>query len=306
LRILISRLSALGDVVCTLPVASAIKAQWPDSELVWVVDRRFKGVLECCTAVDTIVERPARPTEVRALGEFDAAFDMQGLFKSGVLVGLAKAKEKLGYHWQREGSWLFSQRVLPDPTSLHIVDQYVDVARAFGCETDDAQFNLAALPEDLAKVETRLRERGWDGRSLVVCNAGAGWSTKRWGADRFAGLCGRLNEIGYAVAFLGAPADRATFEEVNSFGASNAIDMVGETSVRELVALVSLATAHVGGDTGSTHIAAALGRPCVGVYPITRPVRSCPYGQIDSTFEGNPDVDPVLETVRRVAGAAKT
>lgn len=297
---LISRLSALGDVVCTLPVASAIKKEWPDAEIVWVTDKRSRGVLECCTAVDTIVERPSRPSVIRALGQFDAALDMQGLFKSGILVGLAKAKQRLGYHWQREGSWLFSQRVLPDPTSLHVVDQYVDVARAVGATTDAAEFALAPLAEDVVSVEAKLKERGWDGRTLVVCNAGAGWSTKRWGADRFALLCDKLSAEGCAVAFLGAPADRATFDEVKSAGALNALDMVGETSVRELVALVSLATVHVGGDTGSTHIAAAQGRPAVGIYPVTRPERSCPYGQFENTLAGNPEVDQVLVAVQRV------
>ena len=89
MRVLVSRLSSLGDVVCTLPVACAIKSEWPDSEVVWIVDRRFRGVLECCRAVDTIVERPRSPLEVRGLGAFDAGLDMQGLLKSALLVGLA-------------------------------------------------------------------------------------------------------------------------------------------------------------------------------------------------------------------------
>lgn len=299
MRVLISRLSALGDVVCTLPVASAIKSTWPDSEVTWIVDKRFRGIVDACSAVDTVVERP-KPGEVKALGCFDAALDMQGLLKSGVLVGAANAKRKLGYHWQREGSSLFSQAVLPDASSLHVVDQYVDVARALGATSDQAHFNLSPRPEAVSKVEEKLRERGWSGGKLVVMNAGAGWATKRWSPERFANLADRLGEAGVHVAFLGAPSDRDTFSEVRLHGAAQAIELVGDTSIPELVALVSLAAAHVGGDTGSSHIAAALSVPAIGIYTLTKPVRSCPYGQIDRCFSGNPSVDDVYAKVMEV------
>ncbi|MBS1724973.1 MAG: glycosyltransferase family 9 protein [Armatimonadetes bacterium] len=298
-----SRLSALGDVVCTLPVASAIKDAWPDSEIVWMVDRRFRGILECCSAVDTIVERPSRLREVRQLGEFDAALDMQGLFKSGVLIAAARAKRKVGYHWQREGAWLFSQRVFPDPSSIHIVDQYVDVARAIGAKADAATFALTPVDEDVDAVRARLGEAGWDGRALVVCNAGAGWASKRWPAQKYSELTKRLIQLGLAVAFIGASADRPAFEEVLACGAEGALDMIGKTSVRELVALVSAAIAHVGGDTGSTHIAAALGKTAVGIYTLTRPERSCPYGQVHNCLSAQERPVEVEEVLGKLEAA---
>lgn len=295
MRVLISRLSAMGDVVCSLPIAGAVKSTWPESEVTWIVDRRFRGIVDLCTHVNHVVERPQRPWDVRSLGEFDLAVDAQGLFKSGVLVGLSRAKQKLGYHWQREGAWLFSRRVLPDPTSLHVVDQYVDIVRAAGASDSPTDFGLVPDAGDLEAVRARLTEQGWAGGPLVLCNAGAGWVTKRWHPASFAALADRLATEGLSVAFLGAPSDREVFDEVRQCGASKAMDMVGRTNIRELVALASLCAVHVGGDTGSTHIAAALGRPAVGIYCVTRPERSCPYGQIDNCFVGQPDVGPVFE-----------
>ncbi len=283
MRFLIARLSSLGDVVCTLPAAVALKASFPDSEVLWCADKRFAGVVELCSAVDRVVVWPSSGTErtaaMKELGEFDAAFDLQGLFKSGQIVGMANAKRKLGYHWRREGAWLFSQRVVPDPSSLHVTDQYVDVVRAYGAECERAEFGLKPLPEDVAKVRSLLPPG-----ELVVCNAGAGWATKRWPAAHFAALANRLHEQGSRVAFIGAESDRAAFEEVKRAGATSAFDLIGRTSVKELVALISVARAHVGGDTGSTHIAAALGVPAIGLYSITRPERSCPYGQRHNTL----------------------
>lgn len=297
MRFLISRLSALGDVVCTLPVASALKTQWPECEISWIVDRRFKGIVECCTAVDQVVDRPKSLAEIKNLGEFDVAFDMQGLFKSGVLIGASRAKQKLGYHWQREFSGLFSQRVLPDKSSLHIVDQYLDVARAAGAETDIAEFRLIPKPEDVQKVMNQLVEKGWSSNDLILCNAGAGWITKRWNPQKYAEVIQKANDAGYPIAFLGGPGDMPAYEEISALSNRNSICMVGATSIRELVALVSLATVVVGGDTGSTHISAAIGRPTVGIYTITNPVRSCPYGQIDNCFTGDPSTEQVWEKI---------
>jgi ADP-heptose:LPS heptosyltransferase len=282
-RFLVARLSSLGDVVCSLPAGAALKASHPQSEVVWCVEARFAGVVELCAAVDRVVvwpkDREARKALVGALGEFDAAFDLQGLWKSGVIVGRCRAARKLGYHWQREGSWLFSQRVRPDPTSLHVTDQYVDVVRAYGAEADRADFALRPDPADVARVRALLPPGGF-----VVCNAGAGWATKRWPAAHFAALANALHAEGLRVAFVGADADRHAFEEVRRAGAAHALDLIGRTNVRELVALVSLAKAHIGGDTGSTHVAAALGVPAVGLYAITRPERTCPYGQRHNTL----------------------
>lgn len=307
MRFLIARLSSLGDVVCTLPAAVALKRSYPDCEIVWCVDKRFAGIVQLCRAVDQCVYWPRNRHEQRdvlkTLGGFDAAFDLQGLLKSGLIVGRCKADRKLGYHWQREGSWLFSQKVRPDPTSLHVTDQYVDVVRAFGAQCDRAEFDLRPDEEDVAAVRSMLPAGG----TLVVCNAGAGWATKRWPAASFASLADSLYAEGHRVAFLGAPSDRPAFEEVRAHGAANAIDLVGKTDVRQLVGLVSLASAHVGGDTGSTHIAAALGVPAIGLYSITRPERSCPYGQRHNTLydaRGLASIEPgqVLETVLAAIG----
>jgi heptosyltransferase I len=282
LRFLISRLSALGDTVCSLPAAAALKRAFPECHVTWAVDPRFAGIVECCEAVDEVVRvKPGlRPeTWPRYEQPFDAALDLQGLLKSGLAIVRAKAPLKLGYHWQREGAWLFSRRVLPDPTSIHVVDQYVDVARAAGGEADRADFALRPRGDDLASIRSKLPDR-----PFVILNAGAGWATKRWPPAAFAELADRLADARFATALIGgkAAADREAADEVLRRAKRPPVDLLGQTSVRELVALVSECRAHVGGDTGSTHLAAALGKPSIGLYSITRPERTGPYGQIDN------------------------
>jgi heptosyltransferase I len=267
-RFLISRLSSLGDVVCSLPAATALKAGIPEAHLTWVVDERFADIVRCCSAVDEIVLRsdplPSKP--------FEAALDLQGLLKSSLIVAKVKADKKLGYHWQREGSSLFSRRVLPDPSSLHVVDQYVDVARAAGGEADRADFAMRPEPSALPSVSAKLGST----REYVVVNPGAAWAAKRWPAEHIAQF---VDALEIPVVLIGSKGE-AGAEEVMGLCKSTPINLTGQTTIVELIALLSLARAHVGGDTGSTHIAAALGVPAIGLYASTRPERTCPYGQI--------------------------
>ena len=281
-RFLISRLSALGDVVCSLPVAGALKKAYPDAEVLWATDPRFAGIVRSCRHVDQVVEvRPSMKTESWPVyeGEFDAALDVQGLLKSALAIKNARSRTRVGYHWQREGAWLFSERVIPDRTSLHVVDQYVDVARAVGGQADQADFGLQPLSSALEALRAKFPLT----QPFVVLNGGAGWVTKRWPPSHFAQLIDRLSGEGISSVLIGGPSqdDRRVFTEIERESSSKPVDMVGRTSVEELVALISLAKAHVGGDTGSSHLAAGLGIPAIGLYSITRPARSCPYGQIE-------------------------
>lgn len=294
-------MSALGDVVCTLPVAGHLKHAFPDSHITWVVDARFRGIVDCCTHVDQVVavKRGERPSPEDS---FDLALDMQGLLKSALIVRAAKAKHKLGYHWQREGARYFSSPVMPDPTSFHIVDQYIDVARAaasmLGAPGEyEADFGLTPHPEDRPKVEG----------DYVVLNPGAGWVTKRWPPASFARVAEWIVDRGMQPVLIGgkAEADHQAFDEVARETSAPLVKLTGETSVRELVALIAGAKAHVGGDTGSTHLAAALGIPAIGLYSITRPQRSCPYGQVenclyDPTGLGSISAESVIGKLERL------
>src|SRR2546421_1201798 len=212
MRVLISRLSSLGDVVCSLPAAAALKNGFPDCHVTWIVDARFESVVSSCNAVDQVIAYPNRKSKIENRKssplspfpsplEYDAALDLQGLLKSAWPIAKSRAKRKFGYHWQREGSWLFSQRVLPDPTSFHVVDQYVDVARAAGGGMDRADFRFGPSQEGSASVKEKLRRKSIE--KYIVINPGGGWPTKRWPIERFAKLADLLKEFGQNVVLIG-------------------------------------------------------------------------------------------------------
>lgn len=281
-RFFISRLSSLGDVTCSLGVAVALKKSFPNCFISWAVAPPFKGIVESCIAVNdiqTIQLTPSPKTWKINQEEYDVAFDLQGLFKSGILVHNTKAKNKLGYFWQRECSGLFSRKVIPQPSSFHVMDQYMDVARVIGALNPDMESWLRPTPEAIQKINTFHLPN-----SYAVLNAGAGWEIKRWPPEYFAELSEKLLEKGIHSVFIGGPAapDREAFEQVKSCTKADLIDLIGKTSSAELVALLSQACLHIGGDTGSTHISSALRIPCVSMYSPTHPTRTGPYHYRDS------------------------
>lgn len=291
MRLLICRLSSLGDVASAVPAVWQARQSLPDAHIAWAVDPRFADVARACPAVnEVIVVKPGMlPRTWPTFAEpFDAVLDLQGLLKSAIVAKRSGARIGLGYHWQREGASLATRPVIPDARSIHIVDQYVDVARALAAEAGanpNARIPspplLVPSPEATQSLETTLRQRGSAGVPYVVLNPGAGWATKRWPAASFAKVVDALWDRGLTPVAIGgkANADRSAYEEVASLANRPPVSLTGQTSVGELVALLAGARAHVGGDTGSSHIAAMLGVPAIGLYSITLPARSCPYLQ---------------------------
>jgi len=305
-RILICRLSSLGDVACCIPAACEVRRLFPDAEITWAVDPRFAGVVECCPAVDKVlkVKPKLKPSTWPTFeGEFDAVLDLQGLSKSAIVAWRARSRVKLGYHWQREGAQLVTSPVIPDPSSIHVVDQYTDVARALATQLPEADGSSTANPgprlvpfaEDVEAVAGMLAELGASA-PYVLLNPGAGWVTKRWPPAHFAAVSDWLWSQGVSPVALGGNAkiDHAAFDEVASHTTKPPIKMTGRTGVRQLVALIAGAQAHVGGDTGSSHLAAMLGVPAIGLYSITRPERSCPYLQRDNCLYDPVGLDRIL------------
>lgn len=294
MRILISRLSSLGDVVCCLPVAVGLKRAYPDAEVTWLCQAPFIEVPRLCWAVDRTVlilkgDRFDR-AKVRGDGEFDLALDLQGIWKSGALVGASRARRKLGYHWQRELSWLFSERVLPDASSLHVVDQYADVARAAGAEIDVAEFGLGTDAQADERVRGLLAESGVGaGAKVAVFNVVSRWQEKDWPVHYYLEAGRAAVSTGAMVVFVGAGTSEATSGLCEAVG-EGAVDLSGRTSVTELASLLALADLHVGGDTGTGHLAAALGIRCIALHRSTMVARSCPYGQAHDCFSDPAEV----------------
>jgi|TARA_B100001964_G_scaffold185342_1_gene205531 lipopolysaccharide heptosyltransferase I len=295
-RILIVKLSSLGDIVHALPLAAALRRGFPDARLDWVVDERYQEILDLVPIVDRrIVWRTRSVPAWRSVGgvvaelrreQYDVVVDAQGLLKSAVLARLSGGGRVIGLprsHLREPGARLFYTEVSQPGAVRHVAAINLSLASALSMESAAASWEFpleVRSPTAVADLRCRFgREAG----SFAVVNPGAAWPSKRWPAERFGALAARLREDhGLAVAVLWGPGEKALAEAVVA-ASQGAATATGSTSLGDLAAVLKEAALLVSGDTGPLHIGAALGTPIVGLYGPTDPERNGPWSPDDLT-----------------------
>jgi len=298
-RFLIVKLSSLGDVLHTFPFVAACRRSFPDARLVWVVQPEFSGLIPGPPWVDEVIEfnRPSLRHPIRTLRElvrlrhrlraekFDLAIDLQGLFKSTLVMILSGTKRRVGTALMREGSGWVSRPVRGEHKNGHAVERSLDVARFLGMQADPLEYPFPDLAEPWQKVQEKLQLSGSaKEKPYIVFVPGTRWETKCWPPEHFARLAG-LFGANQQIIIAGGAGDkdrsRKILDGVSVLPAENRpkfIDLTGKTSLLELAALLRHASLFVGADTGPLHIAAAAQIPLVTCFGPTLPDRTGPYG----------------------------
>ncbi len=314
LKILLIKLSAIGDVVQTLPALEAIKNVYPAAEITWIVEEAAAGLLEGHPLIDRLLvsrrkswiammKKPETfASGVRNMIQFftdlrseryDIAVDFQGLLKSGILIGLARADRKIGFDKTRELSYLFLGERLPQyDIEKHALERYLDVARYLGARDPKPTCTLPIAPE-VEALRSRLAALNPEKRRIVVVNPVARWKTKLWPERNFAELADRLVSGSNAlVLFTGSPGDSVVVSRIIGQMKQKALNWAGETSLKELAALAALSDLFVTTDTGPMHLAAAAGARVVSLFGPTAPWRTGPYGQLERVVRTGADCSP--------------
>ncbi len=305
MRIAIVKLSALGDVIHALPVASALRRAMPGAELTWIVEAREHAILrdhpdlDAVVPVDTrlwrrLIWRPAGMRQVlEKIGRlrarirhthFDVAIDLQGLLKSGVLTAYTGAPVRIGFSasWCHERlNTLFTNRhVTPPREAVRVVDQYLSILEPLGIRPGPAEFHIPVPAEAERRMEEFLVDQGVKpGDRVVAINPGAGRVRKQWPLSHFHDLAERLiTETGARVLVLWGPNEEHMARQITLGLPGHAAMMAPRTDLGDLSALLSHSSLMIGSDTGPLHLAAALGTPSLGLYGPTPAARNAPYG----------------------------
>jgi heptosyltransferase I len=299
-RIAIIKPSALGDIVHSLPVLTALRWRFPDAHLTWVVNRGYEPLLRGHPDLDAtlVFDRRANRRSLfhAAAGyarffrqlytcRFDLVVDLQGLLRSGVMTGATGAARRVGLSCAREGARCFYTDVVlvPKRHPLHAVERYWLVAAALGAGAGPREVRLAFNERAHTWVLTELRgcPRPW-----LVLGVGSRWPTKRWPPEHFARLAQQAQRwFGGSVIFVGARDEAALAESTAAWLSGPVRNLTGKTTLPQLVALLREADVMVANDTGPLHLAAALGRPVVAPYTCTRVALNGPYGQARRAVE---------------------
>jgi lipopolysaccharide heptosyltransferase I len=292
-RILIIKPSSLGDIVHALPVPRLLRARWPHAHIAWLINDNFADLLRGHPAIDAVLPfdrrhfagaffNPvatvalARFSEQLAQEKFDLVLDLQGLFRSGWLALRSGAAVRIGPSDAREMAALFYTDVYPsNRMRQHAVDRYLAAARLLGCQ-GPVIFDLNCDQHDRAAVRTMLGGI----EKYAVLMPGTNWETKRWPARRFAALVAPLQEkLGLESVVIGAADAAPLAQQIPS-----ALNLVGKTTLRQLVALLRNAQLVIANDSGPMHIAAALGRPLIALHGSTDPQLTGPWHRPDSVL----------------------
>lgn len=310
-EILIVKLSAIGDVVHTLPSLEALYRLYPQAKITWLVEEEASELLQGHPRLSRVIvskrkrwtkqlQRPAHwlPTIKEIVGFFhelrsvnyDLIIDFQGLLKSGLLVFLCRGKRKVGHDKSREMSYLFlTERYPPGFKEQHALEKNLNLVKSLSGSYDDRHIRYKAHSgesidtneKEWSKVDGFLRKHEIvDEKPLIAVNVMARWVTKQWDAQKFARLSDQLiKDYNAQIVFTGLKQDTQVITNIISLMKQRAVNASGETTLKELAYLFKRSQLIITTDSGPMHIAAAMGTPVIALFGPTAPWRTGPYSK---------------------------
>jgi lipopolysaccharide heptosyltransferase I len=307
-RILIIRLSAIGDVVRVLPALHTLREAYPNAQIDWAVERKSAGIVEGHPSLDDtlVFERPEgfRPAAREFLAfcrkirqnKYDIVMDFHGIFKTGIIMAWSGAQERYGFARPRarELSWLSSTNRVKLPSSnLNRVKENLLLCSALkpGHEITDVTI---FVPVDIQDEVNVFFDQMFEGGKIVVAlHTPVEREEKQWPAERYAELADLLAADGrFEVMLTWGPGQFEQVEKVLARTRRNPVVAPETADIKQYAWLVHRAGLYVGGDTGPMHIAAAMGTPVVAIFGGTDPAKHAPYKRPSKVLYPEGDMTP--------------
>lgn len=316
-RILIVRLSSLGDVIQTLTLPTVIRQSFPRSKVGWAIDAELLAAIDGHRDLDYFHAFPRRQwrqrglgvlqwprvaremrshcNEIRAVG-YDLAIDAQGLFISALIPFLAHIRRRVGFGHRRELSHLFYTEKYLSKTEYFALDHphsdhMLALARGIGCETANARIHLPQVPAHQRDRIVTLLDATFTNRGpLVAVAPGTQWPSKKWPSEYWAELLRRIvNQTEANVVLVGSRTDqkfgRDVLAQLRDEQRLRILNLIGMTALPELYALLQRMAVTIAADTAPLHAAgAAHCSHLIGIYGPTSPGRTGPAGSSDITL----------------------
>lgn len=300
-KILIIRLSALGDTIHTLPVAYALKQKYPDCKIGWVVEDKAKLFIENNPLVDYCYVIPKKEWKKRGFSvknireffdivkkinaeKFDIALDTQQLFKSSSLLPFLQIKRKISLTGGREFYWLFNNEFVKESHTLfdseyHVVKRNLELAEYLGANTDNFKIILESPSEDIRKKVDALLHNIDKTKKNIVISPATTWDNKHWNELHWNKVI-KAYENKVNLIFTGTDADKPLIDRILvGTNLENKIILAGKTDLKELLEVFRRADVVISPDSGSAHVAWAAQKPAIiTLFSATAEKRSAPFG----------------------------
>lgn len=294
-QICILRLSALGDVCNLVPTVRALSRQWPTARITWIVGKAEYSLLSGLEGVELLVyDKSSGFKGMRKLWrelnsrKFDVLLHMQQSIRASVLSLGISADVRLGYDKARAKDWqtLFTNARIAPHEHAHVLESFMDFAQAMGLDTHKELLRLdwdIAIPREAEQEAYHLIK----GRKALVISPCANprlRNFRNWSAEGYAAVIANAwREYGLTSFLTGgnSPAEKEMVQRIKSLcddlGDGQPVDILGQTTLKGLLAVIRQARAVIAPDSGPVHMANALGTPVVGLYATTNPDRAAPY-----------------------------
>ncbi len=280
----ILRLSAIGDVCNTVAAIQAIQRFWPNTSITWITGKLEAKLIEDLPGVQVIVFDKGLGLKAytqlwrQLKGQrFDALLHMQYALRASVATLGIKAKYKLGFDAKRSQDFqtLFTNVKVPSPSEPHVLDGLLAFGRSLGVTDMTPQWHIPFSEQDTAWANQQLDT---DKRNLIVVPA-ASKAYKNWTATGYAQVITHAQKQGFHVILAGSPAqvELDLAQAIESQLDTTVLNLVGKSSLKQMLALLALADLVIAPDTGPAHMANAVNTPVLGLYAHHNPQRTGPY-----------------------------
>ena len=278
------RLSAIGDCCHAVALVQAIQRQWPATRITWIMGKVEASLLGDLPDIEVITfdKKQGLRGYLQVWRQlkgrrFDALLHLQSALRASMLSLGIRARYRLGFDATRagDGQQLFTNLKVPSPASPHVLDGFLAFGRELGIRDLTPVWQIPTTQEQDAWALDRIAS---DKPTLLIAPA-ASKAFKNWTAAGYAALADHAADKGFQVYLCGGPArlERDLAAEIQRLSQSKPEDLVGQTSLKQLLALIGEASLVLAPDTGPAHMATLVGTPVIGLYAHHNPERTGPY-----------------------------
>lgn len=287
------RLSAIGDVCHAVAMVQNIQRQWPNTKITWVIGKVEASLLQGLHGVEFVIfDKRAGLKGYQDLKKalkgqkFDVLLHMQVALRASIASLCISAKVKIGFDSQRakEGQWLFSNKKIAKQNHPHVLDGFMGFAAALGLEVSPPLWKMPLSDSDQLWASEKLSAGNPAGKPIAVISPAASKAERNWHAEGYSQAAEYLHSRGFKVVICGGPttmekllAEAIISRSEFSQGNSEIQNLVGETSLKQLLAILKISHVVVAPDTGPAHMAVTVETPVVGLYAHSNPMRTGPY-----------------------------
>lgn len=287
-EICILRLSAVGDVCHTVPVVRRIQHFWPQTRLTWIIGKLESTLVGDIPGIEFIIFDKSKGWSAyqnlhqKLKGRhFDVLLQMQVSLRASLASLLIPAEIKLGFDSARakDSQWLFTNHKINSVPHQHVMDGLLEFSRTLGVKDDSIEWDIP-ISEEAKQFAAQVMPESKKYLLISPCSSARFRNWRNWDVESYAKVADHVTEhFHLQVVLTGGPTEieKRYGDEICELAVCKPINMIGKTSLKQLLAMMDSASVLISPDSGPAHMATTVNTPVIGLYVTSNPARTGPY-----------------------------